>query len=636
MIKITLPDGSVREFDVKLITPLEIAIDISKGLAKKALAAKVNGKVVDVNFPISDDSNVSILTFEDKEGQDVFRHSSSHILAQAVQKLYPGTKLGIGPAIKDGFYYDFDSEHKFAPQDLEKIEKEMEKIIKEDHNYVRKELSRSEAIKFFLNRGEQYKVELIEDLPEEAVISIYQQDDFVDLCAGPHLACTSLVKAPKLLSVAGAYWRGSEKNKMLQRIYGTAFPKKTELDDYLFRLEEAKRRDHRKLGQELELFAIMEEGPGFPFFYPKGMILRNELENYWRDLHKESGYQEIKTPIILNRELWERSGHWQNYKENMYFTEIDDTDFAIKPMNCPGAMLVYNSKLHSYRDLPLRLCEMGLVHRHELSGVLHGLMRVRAFTQDDSHIFMLPSQITDEVIGVINLIDSVYKLFGFEYHVELSTKPEKAMGSDEMWDIATNALEIALKEKRMKYIVNEGDGAFYGPKIDFHLQDSIGRTWQCGTIQLDFQMPEKFDLNYIGEDSDKHRPVMVHRVAFGSIERFIGILTEHYAGAFPTWLAPVQVKILPISSKHAAYGAKVYDALVQAGIRTELDDRNEKIGYKIREAQLQKIPYMLVVGDKEQEEGTVGLRKRGEGDLGAVSLEWLIDNIVLEIKEKQK
>jgi len=636
MIKITLPDGSVREFDVKLITPLEIAIDISKGLAKKALAAKVNGKVVDVNFPISDDSNVSILTFEDKEGQDVFRHSSSHILAQAVQKLYPGTKLGIGPAIKDGFYYDFDSEHKFAPQDLEKIEKEMEKIIKEDHNYVRKELSRSEAIKFFLNRGEQYKVELIEDLPEEAVISIYQQDDFVDLCAGPHLACTSLVKAPKLLSVAGAYWRGSEKNKMLQRIYGTAFPKKTELDDYLFRLEEAKRRDHRKLGQELELFAIMEEGPGFPFFYPKGMILRNELENYWRDLHKESGYQEIKTPIILNRELWERSGHWQNYKENMYFTEIDDTDFAIKPMNCPGAMLVYNSKLHSYRDLPLRLCEMGLVHRHELSGVLHGLMRVRAFTQDDSHIFMLPSQITDEVIGVINLIDSVYKLFGFEYHVELSTKPEKAMGSDEMWDIATNALEIALKEKRMKYIVNEGDGAFYGPKIDFHLQDSIGRTWQCGTIQLDFQMPEKFDLNYIGEDSDKHRPVMVHRVAFGSIERFIGILTEHYAGAFPTWLAPVQVRILPISSKHAAYGAKVYDALVQAGIRTELDDRNEKIGYKIREAQLQKIPYMLVVGDKEQEEGTVGLRKRGEGDLGAVSLEWLIDNIVLEIKEKQK
>ncbi|KJS81933.1 MAG: threonyl-tRNA synthetase [Peptococcaceae bacterium BICA1-8] len=635
MIKVTLPDGSIREFDVKAITPLDIAIDISKGLAKKALAAKVNGKVVDINFPISDDSNVSILTFEDKEAQDVFRHSSSHILAQAVQKLYPGTKLGIGPAIKDGFYYDFDSEYKFGPQDLEKIEKEMERIIKEDHNYVRKELSRGEAIKFFLNRDEHYKVELIEDLPEEAVISIYQHDDFVDLCAGPHLACTSLVKAPKLLSVAGAYWRGSEKNKMLQRIYGTSFPKKAELDDYLFRLEEAKRRDHRKLGQELELFTILEEGPGFPFFYPKGMIIRNELENYWRDLHKESGYQEIKTPIILNRELWERSGHWQNYKENMYFTEIDDTDFAIKPMNCPGAMLVYNSKLHSYRELPLRLCEMGLVHRHELSGVLHGLMRVRAFTQDDSHIFMLPNQITDEVIGVINLIDSVYKLFNFEYHVELSTKPEKAMGSDEMWDKATNALEIALKEKGMDYIVNKGDGAFYGPKIDFHLRDSIGRTWQCGTIQLDFQMPEKFDLNYIGEDGEKHRPVMVHRVAFGSIERFIGILTEHYAGAFPTWLAPVQVKILPISSKHAAYGTKVYDALVQAGIRAELDDRNEKIGYKIREAQLQKIPYMLVVGDKEQEEGTVGLRKRGEGDLGAVSLEQLVDNIVLEIKQKK-
>lgn len=635
MIKIELPDGSVREYDVEKITPLDIAIDISRGLAKKALAAKVDGKVVDINTPIKKDAKVSILTFDDQEGQDVFRHSSSHILAQAVQNLFPGTKLGIGPAIKDGFYYDFDSPHKFTPQDLEKIEKEMARIIKEDYKYVRKELTRKEAIKFFQDRGESYKVELIEDLPEDSIITIYQQGDFIDLCAGPHLQCTSLVKAPKLLSVAGAYWRGSEKNKMLQRIYGTSFPKKGDLDDYLFRLEEAKRRDHRKLGQELELFTILDEGPGFPFFYPKGMVLRNELENYWRELHKKWGYQEIKTPIILNQELWERSGHWQNYKENMYFTEIDETNFAIKPMNCPGAMLVYNSKLHSYRELPLRLCEMGLVHRHELSGVLHGLMRVRAFTQDDSHLFMLPSQITEEIIGVINLIDSVYKLFGFEYHVELSTKPEKAMGSDEMWDKATTALEEALKEKGMKYFINEGDGAFYGPKIDFHLKDSLGRTWQCGTIQLDFQMPEKFDLNYIGEDGEKHRPVMVHRVAFGSIERFIGILTEHYAGAFPTWLAPVQVKILPITTKHVPYSQKVFDRLNEAGIRVELDERNEKIGYKIREAQVQKIPYMLVIGDREEEEKTVGLRKRGEGDLGAVPLEKFIEDICQEIKYKK-
>lgn len=634
MIKITLPDGSIREYDVETITPLDVAIDISKGLAKKALAAKVNDKVVDINYPIKKDAKVSILTFEDKEAQDIFRHSSSHILAQAVQKLYPGTKLGIGPAIKDGFYYDFDSQHKFTPQDLEKIEKEMEKIIKEDYKFIRKELTRSEAIKFFQDRGEPYKVELIEDLPEDAIISVYQQGDFVDLCAGPHLACTSLVKAPKLLSVAGAYWRGSEKNKMLQRIYGTSFPKKSELENYLYRLEEAKRRDHRKLGQELELFTIMDEGPGFPFFYPKGMVIRNELENFWRELHQESGYQEIKTPIILNRELWERSGHWQHYKDNMYFTEIDENDFAIKPMNCPGAMLVYNSKLHSYRDLPLRLCEMGLVHRHELSGVLHGLMRVRAFTQDDAHIFMLPSQITEEIKGVINLIDKVYKLFGFEYHVELSTKPDKAMGSDEMWDKATSALENALKEKGMNYLINEGDGAFYGPKIDFHLKDSLGRTWQCGTIQLDFQMPEKFDLNYIGEDGEKHRPVMVHRVAFGSIERFIGILTEHYAGAFPTWLAPVQVKVLPITSKHVAYGQKIYDVLSKAGVRVELDDRNEKIGYKIREAQLYKIPYMLVIGDREVEQGAVGLRKRGEGDLGAFALQEFVTKIVEEIKQK--
>lgn len=635
MIKITLPDNSVREYEVESITPLDIANDISKGLAKKALAAKVDGNVVGVNFPITEDAQVSILTFEDKEGQDVFRHSSSHILAQAVQRLFPGTKLGIGPAIKDGFYYDFDSEHKFTPQDLEKIEKEMEKIIKEDYGFVRKELPRNEAIKFFQDRGEIYKVELINDLPEDAIISIYQQGDFVDLCAGPHVTGTSLVKAPKLLSVAGAYWRGSEKNKMLQRIYGTSFPKKSDLDQYLFLLEEAKRRDHRKLGQELELFALMDEGPGFPFFYPKGMILRNELENYWREIHKESGYQEIKTPIILNQQLWERSGHWDHYKDNMYFTEIDESQYAIKPMNCPGSILIYNSKIHSYRELPLRLGELGLVHRHELSGALHGLMRVRAFTQDDAHIYMLPSQINQEIKGVIELTDKIYKLFGFEYHVELSTKPEKAMGSDELWEMATNALEVALKEKGMKYIVNEGDGAFYGPKIDFHLKDSLGRTWQCGTIQLDFQMPEKFELSYIAEDGEKHRPVMVHRTIFGSIERFIGILTEHYAGAFPTWLAPVQVKVLPITSKHVDYGMEVFKALDAAGVRVEIDERNEKIGYKIREAQMQKIPYMLIVGDKEQESGTVGLRKRGEGDLGAVPLTQFIENITEEIKEKR-
>lgn len=634
MLKITLPDGSIKNFESSKITPLDVATSISKGLAKKAVAAKVDGHVVGLNHPIEKDAQVTILTFDDQEGRDVFRHSASHILAQAVQRLYPGTKLGIGPAIKDGFYYDFDSEHKFTPDDLVKIEEEMEKIIKEDYEFVRKVLPRSEAIKFFQDRGELYKVELIEDLPEDAVISIYQQGDFVDLCAGPHLPCTGIVKAPKLLSVAGAYWRGSEKNKMLQRIYGTAFPKKSELEEYLYLVEEAKRRDHRKLGQELELFAIMDEGPGFPFFFPKGMIIRNELENFWREIHREHGYQEIKTPIILNRELWERSGHWDHYKENMYFTEIDENQFAIKPMNCPGGILIYNSKIHSYRELPLRWGELGLVHRHELSGALHGLMRVRAFTQDDAHIFMLPSQISQEVKGVIELTEKIYKLFGFDYHVELSTKPEKAMGSDEMWEKATNALEQTLKEKGMRYYINEGDGAFYGPKIDFHLKDSLGRTWQCGTIQLDFQMPEKFDMTYIGEDGEKHRPVMVHRTIFGSIERFIGILTEHYAGAFPTWLAPVQVKILPITDKQLSYGRKLYEELFQAGVRVELDERNEKIGYKIREAQVQKIPYMLVIGDREVENNTVSLRKRGEGDLGAVPFHEFKEKVLEEIKKK--
>ncbi len=633
MIKVTLKDGSVREYQTG-ITIAEIAEDISKGLARNALVGKFNNTVVDLSYKIEEDGALEILTFEDPEAKNAFRHTSSHILAQAVQRLFPGTKLGIGPAIADGFYYDFDSDHTFTPEDLAKIEKEMENIIKEDLVLERQEISREEALKLFADKGEKYKVELIQDLPEDTPITLYKQGDFIDLCAGPHVSSTGKIKALKLLSLAGAYWRGSEKNKMLQRIYGTSFPKKTELDEYLFRIEEAKKRDHRKLGQELKLFAIMDEGPGFPFFFPKGMVIRNELENYWRELHRKWGYHEVKTPIILNRQLWERSGHWYHYKENMYTTVIDEEDFAIKPMNCPGAMLIYNSELHSYRDLPIRMGELGLVHRHELSGALHGLMRVRSFTQDDAHIFMLPSQITSEVKGVIDLVDTIYRLFGFQYHVELSTKPEKAMGTDEMWEKATQALEQALKEKGMPYKINPGDGAFYGPKIDFHLRDSIGRTWQCGTIQLDFQLPEKFDLTYVGEDGQKHRPVMVHRTAFGSIERFIGILTEHYAGAFPTWLAPVQVKVLPITERHAPYAKKLADDLFKANVRVELDDRNEKIGYKIREAQLEKVPYMLVVGDKEMENNTVAVRKRGQGDLGNMDYEQFKKDLVTEITAK--
>lgn len=633
MIKITLKDGSVREYQSG-ISIGEIAEDISKGLAKNALVGKFNNSIVDLSYKVEEDGVLEILTFDDGEAKNAFRHTTSHILAQAVQRLFPGTKLGIGPAIAEGFYYDFDSEHTFTPDDLVKIEKEMENIVKEDLPLERQEISREDAIKFFENKGEKYKVELIKDLPEDTPITLYRQGEFVDLCAGPHVSSTGKIKALKLLSLAGAYWRGSEKNKMLQRIYGTSFAKKAELEDYLFRIEEAKKRDHRKLGQELKLFAIMDEGPGFPFFFPKGMVIRNELENYWRELHRKWGYQEVKTPIILTRQLWERSGHWYHYKENMYTTMIDEEDFAIKPMNCPGAILVYNSDLHSYRDLPIRMGELGLVHRHELSGALHGLMRVRSFTQDDAHIFMLPSQITSEVKGVIDLVDTIYRLFGFQYHVELSTKPEKAMGSDEMWEIATEALEQALREKGMSYKINPGDGAFYGPKIDFHLRDSIGRTWQCGTIQLDFQLPERFDLTYVGEDGQKHRPVMVHRTAFGSIERFIGILTEHYAGAFPTWLAPVQVKVLPITERHAPYAKKLAEDLFNANVRVELDDRNEKIGYKIREAQLEKVPYMLVVGDREMENNTVAVRKRGQGDQGTVDYDTFKKNIIQEIVDK--
>ena len=635
MLNITLPDGSVRTFEGESVTAMEIAKNISNGLAKKALAAAVDGVTVGLNQPITKDAKVAIYTFDDEEGKHVFRHSASHILAEAVVRLFPGAKLAIGPAIKDGFYYDLDSEHKFTPEDLGKIEEEMQKIVKENQEYIRKEISRADALALFKEKAEPYKVELIEDLPEDAVITTYQNGEFLDLCAGPHLPNTGYVKAIKLMSVAGAYWRGSEKNKMLQRIYGTCFPKKADLDEYLFLLEEAKRRDHRKLGQELQLFTFVDEAPGFPLFYPKGMILRNELENYWKEVHRKAGYQEIKTPMIMSRVLWERSGHWDHYHDNMYFTEIDDEPYAIKPMNCPGGILLYNSTLHSYRDLPLRWGELGLVHRHELSGALHGLMRVRAFTQDDAHIFMLPEQITSEVKGVITLIDSIYKLFGFEYHVELSTRPEDSMGDDALWEKATDALRESLKEMNMNYIVNEGDGAFYGPKIDFHLKDSLGRTWQCGTIQLDFQMPEKFDMCYIGEDGEKHRPVMVHRTCFGSIERFIGILTEHFAGAFPTWLAPVQAVVLPITDKFKDYADEVAAKLSAEGVRVEVDGRNEKIGYKIREAQMQKVPHMLIVGEKEATTGTVGHRDRAKGDMGAVAVDEFVAQIVEEIKSKK-
>ena len=575
-------------------------------------------------------------TFENKTYRDTYRHTTSHILAQAMKRLYPEVKLAIGPAIEDGFYYDFDSPQPFTPEVLEKLEAEMRKICKEKLRLERFELPRAEALKFMEERDEPYKVELINDLPEDAVISFYRQGEFVDLCAGPHLDSTGRVKgnAIKLTSVTGAYWRGDSDRKMLQRIYGTCFPKKEELDAYLARIEEAKKRDHRKLGKELGLFTFMDEGPGFPFFLPKGMVLKNTLLDYWREIHKKAGYVEISTPIILNRKLWETSGHWDHYKNNMYTTVIDEEDYAIKPMNCPGGVLVYASEPRSYRDLPLRMGELGIVHRHEKSGQLHGLMRVRCFTQDDAHIFMTPEQIKDEIKGVVHLINQVYSLFGFKYHVELSTRPEDSMGSDEDWEMATEGLRSALEELGLPYVVNEGDGAFYGPKIDFHLEDSIGRTWQCGTIQLDFQLPQRFELEYTGADGEKHRPIMIHRVVFGSIERFIGILIEHFAGAFPTWLAPVQVKILPISDKYADYSKEVLDKLTEAGIRAEMDTRSEKIGYKIREAQTQKIPYMLVVGQKEEEEKTVSVRSRFAGDEGASSVESFIESIQKEIEEK--
>lgn len=632
-MKITLKDGSVREYD-KSMSVYEIASDISEGLARVAMAGEVNGEVVDLRTVVSEDCELNILTFQDEGGKDTFRHTSSHILAQAVKRLYPETKLAIGPAIADGFYYDVDRDIPFTTEDLEKIEKEMKKIVKEALPVESFTLPREEAIALMKEKEEPYKVELIEDLPEDAIISFYKQGEFTDLCAGPHLMNTKTVKAFKLTSLAGAYWRGNEKNKMLTRIYGTSFTKKADLDEYLERLEEAKKRDHRKLGKELGLFMLREEGPGFPFFLPKGMALKNALLEYWREIHTKNGYVEISTPIMLSRHLWETSGHWDHYKENMYTTVIDEQDFAVKPMNCPGGILVYESEPRSYRDLPIRMGELGIVHRHEKSGQMHGLMRVRCFTQDDAHIFMTPEQVKDEIKGVATLIDEVYKMFGFKYHVELSTRPEDSMGSDEDWELATDALRDALDSLGMDYVVNEGDGAFYGPKIDFHLEDSIGRTWQCGTIQLDFQLPLRFNLEYTGADGEKHRPIMIHRVAFGSIERFIGILIEHFAGAFPTWLAPVQVKVLLISDKHLEYGEKVYAALKDAGIRVEIDTRAEKIGYKIREAQMQKIPYMLVVGAKEEEEGKVSVRSRFAGDEGQKCLKDFLCDLKKEISGK--
>ncbi len=628
MAKIMLKDGSAKEF-ADGISLLEAAEQLSNSLARKVLAAKVNGEVTDLRETIEDGSSVEFLTFEDQGGKDALRHTASHIMAQAVKRLFGDVKIAIGPAIEKGFYYDFDTEHVFTPDDLEKIEKEMAAIVKENLPLTREIVSREEALKLFKEAGEIYKVELIEELPEDARISLYRQGEFVDLCAGPHVQSTGKVKAFKLQSLAGAYWRGNEKNKMLQRIYGTAFEKKADLEEYLKLLEEAARRDHRKLGKELDLFSLQEEGPGFPFFHPKGMVLRNELEKFWHELHDEYEYDEIKTPIILSRHLWEQSGHWDHYQENMYFTTIDEAPFAIKPMNCPGGILVYKNSIHSYRDFPIRSAELGLVHRHELHGALHGLFRVRSFTQDDAHIFMLPSQMKDELKKVIELFDRTYSLFGLEYHVELSTKPENAMGSDELWDLATDTLRETIEEKGIPYQINEGDGAFYGPKLDFHIKDSIGRTWQCGTIQLDMQMPERFDMTYIGEDGQKHRPVMIHRACFGSLERFIGILIENYAGAFPVWLSPVQVKLLPITDKHMEYAEEVRKQMRKAGIRVEVDRSNEKIGYKIRKAQLEKVPFMCVIGDKEVESNSLAIRDRAQGDLGAKP----VAEFIAEVKE---
>lgn len=634
MIKVKLMDGSMKEIEDGS-NGYSLATSISRKLAKEAVAAKVNGKLVDLSHELKESDQVEIITVDSEEGIEIIRHSTAHVMAQAVKRIYGNVKLAIGPTVKNGFYYDFDLDTPLTHGDIEKIEEEMNKIINEDLKFKRKDVSREEALKLMSEKGEDYKVQLINDLDESENISLYEQGDFTDLCRGPHIPSTKFIKAFKLTSVAGAYWRGSEKNKMLQRIYGVAFATKKELDKYLNMIEEAKKRDHRKLGRELRLFEIMDEGPGFPFFLPKGVVLKNILIDYWRKLHNKAGYVEIETPIMLNKELWIRSGHWDHYKENMYTSMIDDKEFALKPMNCPGGMLVYKSEGHSYRDLPLRVGELGRVHRHELSGALHGLMRVRAFTQDDAHIFMLPEQIKSEILGVIKLIDEVYGTLGFKYNIELSTRPEDSMGSDEEWTMAESSLKEALDEGGLDYKINEGDGAFYGPKIDFHIEDSLGRSWQCGTIQLDFQLPQRFELEYIGSDGEKHRPIVIHRVIFGSIERFIGILIEHFAGKFPVWLAPVQVKVLPISDNFVEYGSEVIGKLREAGIRCEIDNRSEKIGYKIREARNERVPYMIIIGEQEKNHGNISLRSREGGDEGSTSLEEFIARVQKEEKEKK-
>ena len=634
MIKVKLIDGCMKEIE-EGSNGYSLAASISKKLAKEAIAAKINDKLVDLNHGLKNDDQVEIITADSEDGIEIIRHSTAHVMAQAVKRIYGNVKLAIGPTIKNGFYYDFDLDISLTQDDLKKIEDEMNKIINEDLKFKRDDVSREEALKIMSEKGEYYKVELINALDESEKISLYEQGDFTDLCRGPHIPSTKFIKAFKLTSVAGAYWRGSEKNKMLQRIYGVVFSSKKELEKYLNMIEEAKKRDHRKLGRELKLFEIMDEGPGFPFFLPKGVILKNILIDYWRKLHNEAGYVEIETPIMLNKELWIRSGHWDHYKENMYTSMIDNKEFALKPMNCPGGMLAYKSEGHSYRDLPLRVGELGRVHRHEISGALHGLMRVRAFTQDDAHIFMLPEQIKSEILGVIKLIDEVYDTLGFKYNVELSTRPEDSMGSDEEWNMAERSLKEALDEGGLDYKINEGDGAFYGPKIDFHIEDSLGRSWQCGTIQLDFQLPQRFELEYIGSDGEKHRPIVIHRVIFGSIERFIGILIEHFAGKFPVWLAPVQVKVLPISDNFVEYGSEVIGKLREAGIRCEIDNRSEKIGYKIREARNERVPYMIIVGEQEKTHGNISLRSREGGDEGSTSLEEFIARVQKEEKEKK-
>ena len=634
MIKVKLIDGCMKEIE-ESSNGYSLAASISKKLAKEAIAAKINDKLVDLNHGLKNDDKVEIITADSEDGIEIIRHSTAHVMAQAVKRIYGNVKLAIGPTIKNGFYYDFDLDISLTQDDFKKIEDEMNKIINEDLKFKRDDVSREEALKIMSEKGEYYKVELINALDESEKISLYEQGDFTDLCRGPHIPSTKFIKAFKLTSVAGAYWRGSEKNKMLQRIYGVAFSSKKELEKYLNMIEEAKKRDHRKLGRELKLFEIMDEGPGFPFFLPKGVILKNILIDYWRKLHNEAGYVEIETPIMLNKELWIRSGHWDHYKENMYTSMIDNKEFALKPMNCPGGMLVYKSEGHSYRDLPLRVGELGRVHRHEISGALHGLMRVRAFTQDDAHIFMLPEQIKSEILGVIKLIDEVYDTLGFKYNVELSTRPEDSMGSDEEWNMAERSLKEALDEGGLDYKINEGDGAFYGPKIDFHIEDSLGRSWQCGTIQLDFQLPQRFELEYIGSDGGKHRPIVIHRVIFGSIERFIGILIEHFAGKFPVWLSPIQVKVLPISDSFMEYGHEVIDKLRKYGIRCEIDNRSEKIGYKIREARNERVPYMIIVGEKEKNHGNISLRSRDMGEEGSTSLEEFITRVLKEDQEKK-